>query len=206
MIPPPAAPPAADRNVATSPPKAIDRIARFFYDPDEQTGELQDLDLPSVEVATPTAQVERRAELLAFRLRGESYAIPIENVREIVKPPALTELPRVRPEVLGVISLRGEALPVFSLVALLRLPAEYTGRSSQSSREERIVVIETAKGPAGLWVEAVEQVIRLGDGAIEPPPRGLRAGTSDCLDGIGRLNDRLYAILSPEALFAEQAG
>ncbi len=197
----------AARNVALPAAKPSDPLAAFFYDPDEACDGIFELELPGASAAELPAAPERRSELLAFRLHGERYAVPIASVREIVKPPVVTELPRVRREVLGVISLRGEALPVFSLAELLRLPPPGGDGSEGGARgAERIVVLETGRGPAGLWVDSVEQVIRLPASAIEPPPRGLRGGQAACLEGIGRLDDRLYAILGLGELFAERTG
>ena len=57
-----------------------------------------------------TSASETRAlrELLVFSIDGAPYALPIERIREIVRPRALTPVPHVPSAVLGVISLRGE--------------------------------------------------------------------------------------------------
>ena len=46
-------------------------------------------------------------EFLAFDLANERYALPLSCVREIMRVPAVTEVPRGPEEVLGVISARG---------------------------------------------------------------------------------------------------
>ena len=44
-------------------------------------------------------------ELLAIELDGASYALPVERVREIVRPRCLTPVPRTPDWVLGVVAL-----------------------------------------------------------------------------------------------------
>ena len=50
----------------------------------------------------------RRIEYLAFVLAGETYAVQIAHVAEILRPPPITEVPRAPRTVLGVISVRGK--------------------------------------------------------------------------------------------------
>ncbi|MHB8420446.1 MAG: chemotaxis protein CheW [Myxococcales bacterium] len=168
----------------------------FFYDPDEEG-----LDLPAPEDglrALPAPpEADRLEELLSFRLGGEDYAVAIASVHEILRPPPITEVPRAPPAVLGVISLRGEALPVFDPLKLLGLQRR-GGESPSAAR--RVVVIDTAEGLAGLLVDAVEQVVRLPRSAIEPPPSGFAGAGPAALEGVGRWSGRLLAILDPVQL------
>ncbi len=63
---------------------------------------------------TPTAlkrgrQLDRgpRTEYLAFTLGGDVYAAPVAVIREILKPPPLTPVPRAPHHILGIVSVRG---------------------------------------------------------------------------------------------------
>ena len=60
-------------------------------------------------------------EYLAFEVGAEHYALPLPCVREIVRVPAVTEVPRAPSHVLGVISVRGAVTTVFDLRIKLRL-------------------------------------------------------------------------------------
>ena len=72
-------------------------------------------------VAVASARAQR--ELLVFKLDGGAYALPIERVREIVRPRALTPMPHVPAEILGVLSLRGEIVQVIDARRRFALPA-----------------------------------------------------------------------------------
>ena len=47
-----------------------------------------------------------RTEYLAFCLAGDVYAAPVSLVREILKPPPLTPVPRAPHAILGIVSVR----------------------------------------------------------------------------------------------------
>jgi purine-binding chemotaxis protein CheW len=58
-------------------------------------------------------------EFFFFRAGGHRFGVPSENVREVVRVPGLTPLPRAPGFVLGVTSHRGEVLPVLDLLRFL---------------------------------------------------------------------------------------
>src|SRR5204863_5408726 len=61
------------------------------------------------------AAAEVLRQLLCVRVDGSPYAVPVENVREIVRVRSITPIPRVASCVRGVISLRGEIIQVIDL-------------------------------------------------------------------------------------------
>ena len=73
-------------------------------------------------------------EVLLFTLEGQRYALPLEDVRELVRAVRLTPLPRAPAVVEGLLNLRGELLPVLDLRRRFRLPAR---RLSASDRKVR---------------------------------------------------------------------
>src|SRR5262245_47214072 len=77
---------------------------------------------------------------LAFTLAGETYAAPISLVREIVKPPPLTPVPRAPDATMGIVSVRGQLVTVIDLRRRLRLP------EGQPSRRTRILLVEATWG------------------------------------------------------------
>ena len=62
-------------------------------------------------------------QLLCVRIDAAPYAVPVENVREIVRVRPITPIPRVARCVRGVISLRGEIIEVIDLRLRLGLAA-----------------------------------------------------------------------------------
>lgn len=166
----------------------------FFYRPDEEVGPLEKLQTDSVEPVT-AIDTEEPQEFLAFRLEAETYAMAIEDVREIVKVPLLTEVPRGQPGLLGVMNLRGEVLPVYDVkhrLGLLEKPPVVTG-PADLPRASRVVLVRDEQGDAGVLVDGVEEVVKLLASKFESPPPGTT--DRDSIIGLARKGDALYILL-----------
>jgi purine-binding chemotaxis protein CheW len=125
---------------------------------------------------------------LLFPLGPETYALPLELVREVVAAPVMTPLPTAPPAVMGLVNLRGDVLPVFDPTTMLGSPFQAPARY--------VMVVDTPAGPAGLAAGGLPRIVEL-----EPPEGGdgtLRAGSVHMVDG------RAVAVLDALALL-EQA-
>jgi purine-binding chemotaxis protein CheW len=182
-----------------------DQLEDFFYRPDEDVGGLLEL-ADGGEGLAALAPEEHPEEYLAFALEGECYAVPISVVRELGKVPPLTELPRAEPHLLGVMSLRGEVVPVYDLKLKLRLtdeaPVVAGPEAPPPPRAARIIVVRTEEGPAGIWVDSVSDVVRLKPSMLEPAPAGVGGGERNCVVGLGRRGQQLYILLDIQQALA----
>jgi purine-binding chemotaxis protein CheW len=134
-------------------------------------------------------QEEDLRQWLTFTLGSEEYALDIGQIREIIKPREITDLPRVPDFILGIISLRGVIIPVFDLKRRLKLgTAEITSVS-------RIIVCQYGEKSAGLVVDSLNQVVRLPAQGIEPPPAVLSGLDRDMVEGVGRDQGRMMILL-----------
>ncbi|GFO56689.1 hypothetical protein GMSM_36960 [Geomonas sp. Red276] len=128
-------------------------------------------------------------ELLCFRVADEEYAISIMDIKEIIKPREVTEVPRVPAFVRGILSLRGIIIPIFDIRLRLGLPA------AVHSERERVIVVNRSEGFCGVLVDEVVQVVRVGEGSIEPPPVVLEGIDREFVQGIGRVGGRMLILL-----------
>jgi purine-binding chemotaxis protein CheW len=139
--------------------------------------------------ATPTT-----CQLVVCSLGAEEYALPIEQVREIVRAsdprPVVSGVPSLR----GVISLRGRLLPVHDLAARL-------GVASAAGEQAKIVVAEAGEDElAGLVVDDVVEVVTVALAQIEEVPDAHPDGRPA---RIAKLGERLVAVLDAGELLAE---
>jgi len=127
-------------------------------------------------------------ELLSFRLGGEAYALPVKDVREVLKIRALTLVPNAPPYIRGVTSLRGMVLPVIDLCTRIGL--------SPGVRDEksRIIIVNSEDEDVGLIVDRVTGVVRIMPDAIKQTPENIEQGTA-FLSGIVRKDEVLYILL-----------
>jgi purine-binding chemotaxis protein CheW len=137
--------------------------------------------------STPEARPER--ELLVFSLDGSAYALPIERVREIVRPRALTPMPHVPSAVLGVISLRGEIVQVIDGRRRFGLD------SVPPSRGSRVIVMSGEPGEVtGLLVDGVHEVLRVDESALCAPTNT----DGGLITALAPRGDRFVSLIAPE--------
>jgi purine-binding chemotaxis protein CheW len=146
-------------------------------------------------VAAPAASADERGEtpqqeieLLSFRLGGEEYALPVADVREVLKVVELTSVPNTPDYIPGIMSHRGTMLPILDLCRRFGLAPGVNDAKS------RIVIVSVSDEEVGLLVDRVTGVFRISPGEIKPAPENIERG-EEFLRGIARKNDRLYILL-----------
>lgn len=141
--------------------------------------------------------VERgaRAEYLAFRMAEEIYAVPIAFVKEILKLPPLTEVPRAPADVLGVISVRGRIVTVRDLRRRLRLPEATPTRRSRILLAELSPELGGTGERVGLFVDEVLHVYRFTDAEIESAASVLGSELAEYVAGIGRQGGEMIILV-----------
>lgn len=112
---------------------------------------------------TPVQTVDLGGKYLTFKLKGEVYGVYILKVREIIGCMDITVVPGMPEYVKGVINLRGKVIPVVGLRARFDLP------EVEATEETCIIVIDVGE-PVGIVVDAVQEVLDIENGDIEPPP------------------------------------
>lgn len=135
---------------------------------------------------------EEYLEYLCFRVSDEIYGISIMDIKEIIKPREVTEVPRAPSFVSGVISLRGVIIPIIDMQERLGLIREtVTGR-------ERVIVVRHGESFSGLFVDEIIQVVRIFNDCLEAAPAVLEGIDRDFVTGIGRADGRMIILLNLE--------
>jgi purine-binding chemotaxis protein CheW len=152
---------------------------------------------------TRTPSAARPGKYLTFVLGGESYGIGILQVREIIRPTAITPVPRMPSHIQGVINLRGKIIPVLDLRAKFGLaPA-----AGQEHCCIVVVQVKTTESPGaltGLLVDAVDEVISLAEKDIEATPEfGQRLDTRHLL-GIAKVGQKVKILLDLDRIVAHE--
>jgi purine-binding chemotaxis protein CheW len=138
---------------------------------------------------------ENVREYLSFNLSHEVFGIPIENIKEIIKPPYITQLPRTEPVIVGIISLRGVIVPVIDIGRRLGMEAVKFGRKT------RILILEQQQEQMGCLVDSVRSVVRLREEQVEPAPQVFDRAQAEHIIGVGRVEGEVVTLLSVKCLF-----
>jgi len=91
-------------------------------------------------------------QLVVFTLAGEQYALPIRQVHEIIRYKQPRSVASTEHSVRGVISLRGQIVPVYDLAARLDV-------SSEPDEQSKIMIVGSGSHAAG----AADVVQRIAD-------------------------------------------
>jgi purine-binding chemotaxis protein CheW len=142
-------------------------------------------------------------QLVVFDLANEHYGVDIAAVEGIIKMQAITVVPHTPAFVEGVTNLRGEVLPVIDLRKRFGLPLDQA-----RSKDTRIVVVETEGKKVGMVVDAVSEVLRVSDEAIEPPSPIVTTVDSAFIRGIAKVAERLIILVELSKVLSteEQTG
>ncbi len=140
-------------------------------------------------------------QYLSFTLAGETYALAVENVREVLEMSTITPLPRVPAFMRGVINVRGSVVPVIDL--RLKMGMSMTEKGIDTC----VVVLDipSTEGMAtvGALVDSVQEVVEFDSASVEPPPRMGTSVRAEHLRGIGKRDERFVLILDISTIFKE---
>ncbi|MFZ2407304.1 MAG: chemotaxis protein CheW [Methylobacter sp.] len=138
--------------------------------------------------------LEEQQQYLTFMLSGETYAISILRIKEIIQYGQLTEVPRMPDFIRGVINLRGAVVPVIDL------SARFGKQPTAIGRRNCIIIIEVAMGAetqsVGVMVDAVNAVLEIPADQIEPAPTFGTNIRADFIAGMGKINGKFVIILN----------
>lgn len=147
--------------------------------------------------------VTEQDQHLTFDLSGEELAVPVTNIREIIRYGKLTKMPMVPDFIEGVINLRGNVVPVINLASKFSL------KSSGSDKRTCIIImeieVEDNSVVMGIVVDKVLQVMQIPDEEIEPAPALGANIHTDFIKGMAKTEDSFTIILDiGQVLSAEE--
>lgn len=147
-------------------------------------------------LVTTGQQTEHSADssqYLTFQTGGDTFAIGILDVKEIIEREAITRVPMMPEFICGIINLRGRVVPVVDLSKRL-------GRSlSVVSKKSCIVLVEVShKDEAqtiGMMVDEVNEILEIDSQHTQPPPDFGTNIRTDFIRSMGRVEDRFIILL-----------
>lgn len=145
-------------------------------------------------------------QFLTFVLSGETYALPVSAVREVLTVPNLTFIPQMPPYMRGIINVRGTGVPVIDLRKKLALGETQLGTLTA------IIIVELLSDDSvdgkplhiGIFADIVKKVISISSAVIEPPPKiGTKMDVSFIV-GVGHIENEFIVILDIGKVFANE--
>jgi purine-binding chemotaxis protein CheW len=139
---------------------------------------------------------EEMVHLIVFKLGTESYAIKIEQVKEVTITPGITRMPRTPHFVKGVANIRGDIIAIMDLEERFQIRPEPLPEGANPNITYTLV-IEAKDYSIGVVVKEVPQSLNLPMSKIDKAPSFLQDIniSENFIEGLAKVNDRLIIVL-----------
>lgn len=137
-------------------------------------------------------------QYLSFKLGTEEYGVNILNVQEIRSWEPVSRIPNAPRYEKGVVNLRGAIVPIIDLRERFNL-----GRSDYTPLTVVVVLQTEIRGKQrimGFVVDSVSDVINIEVNAIQIAPNFGTKVSTEFIDGLASVNDRMVMLLEVEKL------
>jgi purine-binding chemotaxis protein CheW len=144
------------------------------------------------------SQTVDNATFILFVLNDTTYAIRSRDIQQLDMVRAITAVPNAPRFVEGVVSVRGEVIPV------LNLRKRFGFADGTPSARSRMLVVKNGKRVVGLLVDSAREFATIADNDIQPPPETIADMSGRYLEGIARVGSRLVLVLNVTELLDSQ--
>ncbi|GHD72529.1 chemotaxis protein [Vogesella fluminis] len=142
-----------------------------------------------------------KMEILLFSLgTRETFGINVFKVREVSQTPFVTKTPNMPFGVEGVLSLRGNIIPVISL-------AKFIGCELAEGGYGTMIVTEFNKSTQAFLVDSVDRIIRVDWDKVRAPENVMNTTQQTLITAVTELDDgKLVSILDVEQILSSVVG
>jgi purine-binding chemotaxis protein CheW len=133
-----------------------------------------------------------------FFLAKEQFAVPVEDVQEVLLSQPLTPVPLAPAQIVGLLNLRGAIMPAIDLRTRLnfdRVPP---------SEHQKLLVLKTSEGLVSIVVDEIGDVFELAGEGWRPVPDTLDSGHRDAVFGIFPLDGQMLLGLKTQVVCADE--
>lgn len=129
-------------------------------------------------------------EFVTVHVANQLFGVAVTDIQDVFALQGLTPVPGARPEIAGVLNLRGRIVTAIDARRRLGLPTRPEGYKGMMA-----VGVEHNGEAFGVLVDQVGEVLRLADADFEPNPVNLDPVWKDVSHGVYRLHGKLLMTL-----------
>lgn len=135
---------------------------------------------------------------LTFFVDSQLYAIPSNQVTEIIRMQPITFMPKLPEFVKGVINLRGKVVPLIDMrLKFSKEPLEYEERTS-------IIICDVDDMSVGLIVDSVNDVSDIAENEISNAPKFSNDSGNGYINGMVHLDTNVAMLLNMSNILANK--
>lgn len=133
-----------------------------------------------------------------FHLGGEQFALPVEEVQEVLLRQPLTPVPLAPDEILGLLNLRGAIMPAIDLRRRLGFP-------DADRPDQKLLVLKGAEGPVSVVVDDIGDVFELDGTGWRSVPDTLGSTHRGFVFAVFPMQNQVLLGLKVDALCADRS-
>ena len=139
-------------------------------------------------------QSGKRIQLIVFKLAGEEYALPIDDIKEVVLTPGIAKVPQTPSYIKGVANIRG------NLIAIVDLEEKFGLRKAEDgsiSSGNYTLVIEGQDVKIGVLVKEVPNTLSINTNNIDNSSGIMKYSSLDesAIKGIVKVDNRMVILI-----------
>jgi purine-binding chemotaxis protein CheW len=131
-----------------------------------------------------------------FKIGDETFGIGIERVVEILKVQKIFTIPGLPEFLSGVMSVRGNIIPVMDL--RLRFGLQPSGK------KERIIIVRYGKEKIGFLIDHIKEILSISSGEVMTPPSIFKGFRTEYLTGLSRQDENIIILLNIDNLLTSE--
>lgn len=134
---------------------------------------------------------------VVFKVGNEEYGVDINMVRGIEKVIQVVPIPNSNKNVKGIINMRGDVIPVYSLRSKFKL------ESIPYTEDTKFIIVKVNDILLALEVDKVDEIQNISDSMIFDVPAIVKSRDTDYADKIISGKDRIIIVIDIHNLMTE---
>lgn len=135
---------------------------------------------------------------VVFRLDKEEYGLDIMKVNGIERYQEVVNIPNSPEYIEGMINLRGEVLPIFSLRKKFNL------RDKDVDDDTKIIVAYTNNIKVGFVVDAVREILQIDEEDVEAAPPIVTGIHRRYIRSVAKVADRMVTLIDIDLIVTDE--
>jgi purine-binding chemotaxis protein CheW len=135
---------------------------------------------------------------VVFKLDKEEYGLNIMKVNGIEKYQEVVKVPNAPEYIEGMINLRGEVLPIFSLRKKFNLT------DKPHDDDTKIIVVNTNEIKVGFVVDSVEEILQIDEEVIEVAPAIVAGINRKYIKSVAKVDQRMIVLIDIDLVVTDE--
>lgn len=152
------------------------------------------------------AVADEKLLLIVFKLGVSEYALSIDQIKEVVLTPRISEIPQTPPYIKGVANIRGTVISIIDLEARFGLKSkkeqgveeDNNSLEEESEKSNYTLVIESEEFKIGILVKEVPNTFSVNRSEIDSSSDIIRHSSLDenAIKGIVKIDERMIILIN----------